>query len=892
MQSETVTPIARQDKAVQHHLPIQPTPLVGRQQEVDTALQLLRRADVHLLTFTGAPGVGKTRLALQVGMDLINDFVDGVCFVSLASIRHADLLIPTLAHLMGLSEDGNQPLLDLLKAYLERKRLLLLLDNFEQILSAAPLLADLLASCPDLKLLVTSRESLHLRAEQRFPVPPLALPDPAHLPDTLALTQCGSVALFVQRAQAVQPNFALTPAIAPAIALICRRLDGLPLAIELAAAHITLFSPQDLAARLQHRLQVLTQGPSDLPVRQQTLHNTLAWSYALLSEDDQRLLRQLAVFEGDCTLPAVEVVCAPPGNGGTLVVHAAASLIDKSLLQSIEQPGKEARLRLLETIREYGLERLTESGELEITRQAHATYYLTLAEKTELRLGGPEQVAVLEQLGQEYANLRAAMQWSLEPDETGHRKEIAVRLGGALRWFWLVRGPVSEGRTFLARALENSAGVAEEARAKALDAAARLAGIQGDAEQKEALGKASLALYRQLDNPLGLAHALYLCEGESQDWGGKAQLRGKLTVSRAYTEEALALFKAAGFEDGAAWSLYRLALLTDLQGDDAGARAQMEAVLALQKRLQNKRGISAALFALAEMRFAAQSDPATIRPLLEESLALGRELGDQEDIASSLCLLGELALSQADAATARALVEESLAHCQEMGHRYGLAQSRSALAGVEAWVGNYAAAAGLYESSLRDYDTLKDSEGMARCLEGLASVAAAQGSPVGAARLWGAAEALREVSCVPVLSVWRAPYEAEVAAARNRLDEQTFVTAWAEGRATTLEQTLTARQLLTHLQKTLPEFPFSGEKPALPRRVIAQKFGGLTEREREVAALLAQGKSNREIAKVLVVHYRTIETHVSNILSKLGCTSRVQIAVWARDKGLGTQAFK
>jgi predicted ATPase len=220
--------------------------------------------------------------------------------------------------------------------------------------------------------LVTSREALHLRAEQRFPVPPLALPDPAHLPDTVA--QCASVALFVQRAQAAQPDFALTPAIAPAIAMICTRLDGLPLAIESAAARITLFSPQDLAARLQHRLHVLTQGPSDLPVRQQTLRNTLAWSYALLSEDEQRLLRHLAVFVGGCTLPAVEVVCAPPGNGGESVIHAAVSLIDKSLLQSIEQPGKEARLRLLETIREYGLEKLTESGELEITQQAHAEY--------------------------------------------------------------------------------------------------------------------------------------------------------------------------------------------------------------------------------------------------------------------------------------------------------------------------------------------------------------------------------------------------------------------------------------------------------------------------------------------------------------------------------------
>jgi predicted ATPase/DNA-binding CsgD family transcriptional regulator len=788
---------------------------------------------------------------------------------------------------VGLSEAGSQPLLDLLQAYFQDKHLLLLLDNFEQILSGAPLLADLLASCPDLKLLVTSRAALHLRAEQRFPVPPLALPDPAHLPDVEALAQCASVALFVQRAQAAKPDFTLTPTIAPAIAEICTRLDGLPLAIELAAARVPLFSPQVLTVRLERRLQVLTHGPADLPERQQTLRNTLTWSYTLLSRDEQRLLRQLAVFVGGCTLEAVEAICAPPGNGGPPVSNEVASLIDKSLLQSIELPGKEARLRLLETIREYGLEALAESGELQHTELAHAAYYLALAEEIEPVLDGPQQVALLEQLGREHDNLRAAMQWSLVPDETGRRKEIAVRLGGALRWFWLVRGHVSEGRTFLAQALEGSAGVAASARAKALDAAARLADIQGDFDQKEALGKQSLALYRQLDDKLGLAHALFLAGGEGQDWGGKARLRGKMTVSRACTEEALALFKEVGLEAGVAWSLHRLAQLTDVQGDYAGARAQMEAVLALQRRLQNKRGMSSALFSLAELRFASQSDPAMIRPLLEESLALGEELGDKEDIASSLYLLGELALSQADADNARALVEKSLALCQEMGHQYGIAQSRSALARVEAWQGNYTAASALYEESLGRYGALDDSEGEARCLEGLADVAAAQEVPVWAVRLWAAAETLRDISGVPMLPVWRAPYDGAMAACRSQLGEQRFVAAWAEGRAMTLEQTLATSELLTRLREGVPGVPFSGEKPVSARRVIAQQFGGLTVREREVAALLTQGKSNRKIAEVLVVHYRTIETHVSHILSKLGFTSRTQIAVWAREKGLG-----
>jgi non-specific serine/threonine protein kinase len=371
-----------------------------------------------------------------------------------------------------------------------------------------------------------------------------------------------------------------------------------------------------------------------------------------------------------------------------------------------------------------------------------------------------------------------------------------------------VRGHFSEGRAFLAQALEGSAGVVTSVRAKALDAAARLAGIQGDVEQQEALGKESLALYRQLGDQLGLAHALYLCGGSSQDWGEKVLLRRKMPVARAYTEEALTLFKKVGFEEGAAWSLYRLALLTELQGDYTGARTQMEEVLALQRRLKNKRGMSAAVFALAEMRFASQSDPATIRPLLKESLALGVTLGDKEDIASSLCLLGEVALSQADPARARALVEESLTLCQEMGHQYGIAQTCSALAQVEAYQGNDTAAAVLYKESLERYKALNDGEGEARCLEGLAGVVAAQGSSAWAARLWGAAEVLREALGIALPPVYRAAYESAVTGVRAHLDEQAFAAAWAEGRSRTLDEVLTAQG------GTIGPAPLSTERPS------------------------------------------------------------------------------
>jgi tetratricopeptide (TPR) repeat protein len=460
---------------------------------------------------------------------------------------------------------------------------------------------------------------------------------------------------------------------------------------------------------------------------------------------------------------------------------------------------------MLETIREYGLDCLRERGEVESCRQVHATYYLALAEQVELQLGGAEQVTWLEQLGQEHDNLRAAMRWSLEPDETGRRKEMALRLGGALRWFWLVRGHWSEGRRFLARALADSEGIAASVRAKALDAAARLADIQGDGDEKETLGMESLVLYRRLGDKLGLAHALYLLGGSTHDWEQPTP-RDKLALAYTYTEEALALFQEVGFEEGASWSLCRLAKLTFRQGDYAEACTQMEEVLAQQRKLNNKRGVSAALFALAEMRLACRSDPATIRSLLEESLALGEELGDKEAIASSLYLLGELALSQADPATAQALLEGSLALCQEMEHQYVTARSCSTLAQVHACQGNYATASTLYEQSLGCYSALDDREGEARCLEGVAGVAAAQGALEWAARLLGAAGALHDPTGAPMFPVWRASHERAEAAARSQLDAQTFGIAWAEGRAAMLEQPLAASELLARCWVAAHEF--------------------------------------------------------------------------------------
>jgi len=370
------------------NLPPLLTPLIGREQQGQEIRSLLLRPEVRLLTLTGTAGIGKTRLAIQVATDLNEIFTQGVCLVQLAPLSDFNLVIPSIAQTLGLRDVEEYSLFESLKAFLQDKHLLLLLDNFEQVLEAAPALVELLLACPSSKILVTSRAVLHIHAEHEFSVPPLALPDLTRLPESEALSQYAAVALFLERARAVNPDFQVTPANTRSIAEICVRLDGLPLAIELAAARIKLLPPQALLTRLRHRLQVLTSGARDVPPRQETLRNMLAWSYDLLDAQEQRLFRRLCVFVGGCTLEAVEGLSTALGERPANVLDGVASLMDKSLLRQVEQEGQDPCLLMLEMIREYGLEGLSANGEMERTRQAHATYYLRLAEQAELELGG------------------------------------------------------------------------------------------------------------------------------------------------------------------------------------------------------------------------------------------------------------------------------------------------------------------------------------------------------------------------------------------------------------------------------------------------------------------------------------------------------------------------
>jgi predicted ATPase len=725
-----------------NNLPVSRTGFVGREKEATAAKELLLRQGVRLVSVTGPGGIGKTRLAVEVAGALIEEFAGGIYFVALSPLSDPGLIPSVIVQTLGIREAGGQSPLEILKKNLQdslRAPTLFLLDNFEHLMEAAPTVSELLTMSPNLKILVTSRAALHVYGEHEFPVPPLALPESRSVPSVQLLSQYPAVALFVQRAVAAKPGFELNRENAAAVAEICARLDGLPLAIELAAARVKVLSPSSMLTRLASRLQLLTGGARDLPQRQRTLRGAMDWSYDLLNAAEQKLFRRLSVFVGGSDLEAVEAVCDAKGDLDLDLLDGMASMVDKSLAQQVERTKGESRFVMLETIREYAFEKLSASGEESPAKRAHAAYCLVLAEEEATEQGGADMAAWLERCTSEHDNLRAALEWLIET----RNADWGLRLGTALFRFWEIREYFAEGRDRLGRLLKlEGAAAPTKARTRALFAAGVLAGEQGDYAAADTLLRESADIARGLGDNTGVAVSLNAQAVLIRD-------RGDLATAHALFEQSLLVWRELGDLKAVARAVSNLASVAKLQGDYDRARS-----------------------------------------LYVECLSIFRGLRDRTGVAWSLNYQGDVARDQGDSASARTLYEEALAIFWELGDRWGIAGTLADLGNLAREQRDYHTAHSLYLQSIIIFQELKHKRGIARLLECLACSASAQVDAERSLRLAGAAAALRQNIGAPLTPAEQVKLEASLDPARQAMTNTAGTTAWLQGWALPFEKAI------------------------------------------------------------------------------------------------------
>jgi predicted ATPase/DNA-binding NarL/FixJ family response regulator len=808
------------------NFPVQLTSFVGREREIADVKRLL--FSVHLVTITGTGGSGKTRLVLQVANSMNEAFANGVWLVDLAPV-HEPVLVPQLvSQVLGLHPAADQPLLETLLDFVRSKQLLLVLDNCEHLnVACAQLAQELLSQAPELRILATSRVALAIGGETIYPISGLAWPsDVARLDDEPQdLMQYDAVRLFVERARAISPNFNLTSENAQSTVEICRRLDGLPLALELASSRLNVLSVQEINTRLNDRFALLVSNqPNDLQPRHHTLRAAIDWSYALLSMDEQILLRRMAVFEAGCTLDNVEVICSTDRISTEHTLDQISSLVSKSFIVADTISRPQARYRLLETIREYALEKLEEACEMEQLRDRHLELYLARAEEAAPKLNDAYQQLWLNWLEGEHDNLRAALAWSLESG----RIEAGVRIAISIARFWEIRGYVPEGMVWFERLLAKAGeGLPRIVHAQALVYACFMAMFLGNAPACIAYGRDATALAEEAGdegNPI-LILAL-------NGLGSGARMAGDYQTAFNLEERAIQLLRAS---PGPSFFLG----MTLLAGGD----------VAMELGAYDK-----------------------ARVLLNESLALAQEAGDAFRIAHTFNTLGDLARYQGNYTEANSAYEKSVALLREIGAQHDLAAILRNLGRAYLHLGDIERACALFCESLAAHQAELNKAGMIDCLIGLGAAAVMAGLPAAGARLLAAAAAIRAQRAGSVWPAKRMEVDQYLDMARARLSEAEFQAEQAAGGAMSLEQAMDYALNLPLQVGTVLK--------------IAETPDSLTKRERDVAALIGQGLSNREIADTLVLSKRTVEHHIANIFSKLGFSNRVQIVRWAIENGL------